>query len=158
MNLIRMILAAEMLKPVTPTVNSEDKTVTEYFPHLVIVHNKAEYSETDQSSQASMETFYSSALTKSRLQWRGKGDNSKPTVVMVPDYEGERADQLPRRMKPLNSFESAVEILRKSVFSLKRTPLTQTRLTEKTWVSLANRTWDSIKNSSFYMEYSRLLP
>ena len=55
-------------------------------------------------------------------------------------------------------FQSAVDTLRRSVFSLKRSPLTQTRLTERSWVSLANRTWDSIKNSPHYTEYSRLLP
>lgn len=76
----------------------------------------------------------------------------------MPDQEGERADELRKRMKPVHSFDAAVDILKRTVFSLKRTQLTQTKLSEKSWVSLANRTWDSIKNSSFYMEYSRLLP
>ena len=63
-----------------------------------------------------------------------------------------------KRSKPVNSFDAAVDKLRRTVFSLKRTQLTQTKLTEKSWVGLANRTWDNIKNSSFFMEYSRLLP
>ena len=79
-------------------------------------------------------------------------------MVTIPDIEGERADELRHRIKPVHSYDSAIDILRRTVFSLKRTPLTQTKLTEKSWVSLANRTWDNIKNSSFYMEYSRLLP
>ena len=66
--------------------------------------------------------------------------------------------ELKKRMKPVHSFDAAVDNLRRTVFSLKRTQLTQTKLTEKSWVGLANRTWDNIKNSSFFMEYSRLLP
>ena len=49
--------------------------------------------------------------------------------------------------KPVESYESAVSALRRSVFSLPRFPLTQTKLTERGWVGLANRTWDNIKNS-----------
>ena len=38
-NMVRMVMAAEMLKPLTPTVTADDKTMAEYFPHFVIVHN-----------------------------------------------------------------------------------------------------------------------
>ena len=151
-----MIMAAEMLKPVTPTVNAEDKTVTEYFPHFVIVHNKAEFTECEPGYIEEIEGLYARVLKKSRLQWRKEDD--KPLVVTIPDQEGERADELKNKMKPNENFEESVKSLRKTVFSLKRSPLTQTKLSEKGWVSLANRTWDNIKNSSFYMEYSRLLP
>ena len=66
MNLVRLVMAAEMLKPVTPTVSSEDKTVTEYFPHLVIVHNKAEFPDTQPASIENIESLYSRVLSKSR--------------------------------------------------------------------------------------------
>ena len=106
MNMIRMILAAEMLKPVTPTVSNENKsTVTEYFPHLVVVHNKAEFTETDQVNVDHLESFLTRALTKSRLQWRRRTEDTRPHVVVLPDYEGERADTLGRRMKPLHNYE-----------------------------------------------------
>ena len=66
-------MAAEMLKPVTPTVSSEDKSVvTEYFPHLVLVHNKAEFTDTEPYHLEHVEAFYSRVLKKSRLQWRRK--------------------------------------------------------------------------------------
>jgi len=155
-NLIRMVMAAEMLKPVTPTVNAEDKTVTEYFPHFVIVQNKAEFTDTEPEYVEEIEGLYARVLKKSRLQWRK--EDERPLVVMIPDQEGERADELKNRMKPNENFEEAVKTMRKTIFSLKRSPLTQAKLTEKGWVSLANRTWDNIKNSPFYMEYSRLLP
>ena len=155
-NLIRMVMAAEMLKPVTPTVNAEDKTVTEYFPHFVIVQNKAEFTDTEPEYVEEIEGLYARVLKKSRLQWRK--EDERPLVVMIPDQEGERADELKNRMKPNENFEESVKTMRKTIFSLKRSPLTQAKLTEKGWVSLANRTWDNIKNSAFYMEYSRLLP
>ena len=104
-----------------------------------------------------IEGLYSRVLKKSRLQWRNKDD--KPLVVMIPDQEGERADELKNtRMRPNDNFEESVKSMRKTIFSLRRSPLTQAKLTEKGWVNLANRTWDNIKNSAFYMEYSRLLP
>ena len=152
-----MVMAAEMFKPVTPTVTNDDKTVTEYFPHFVIVHNKAEFTDTEPDYIEEIEGLYSRVLKKSRLQWRNKDD--KPLVVVIPDQEGERADELKNtRMKPNDNFEESVKSMRKTIFSLRRSPLTQAKLTEKGWVNLANRTWDNIKNSAFYMEYSRLLP
>jgi len=160
MNLIRHVMTAEMLKPVTPTVSNEDKTVTEYFPHLVIVQNKAEFTETEPYYLENIEKVFSRVLNKSRLQWRRKNSDNinKPLIVTIPDHDVDRFDEQKNRLKPVQSYETAVDNLRKSVFSLKRTPLTQTKLTEKSWVGLANRTWDNIKNSSFYMEYSKLLP
>ena len=159
MNLVRLVMAAEMLKPVTPTVSSDDTSqVTEYFPHLVIVHNKAEFTDMEPLALENIENIYSRVLQKSRLQWRRKDDSNRPLVVAVPDQESERPEELRRKMKSFHNFEAAVSILRRKVFTLKRSQLTHTKLTEKTWVSLANRTWDNIKNSSFYMEYSRLLP
>ena len=156
MNLMRLVMAAEMLKPVTPTVNAEDRTVMEYFPHFIILHNKAEFTQSLPDAIEEMESFYSRVLSKSRLLWRKEGD--KPMVVIIPDQDGEKSEQTKNRMKPIDSFEEAVKMMRRKVFSLKTSPLTQTKLSERSWVNLANRTWDNIKNSSFYMEYSRLLP
>ena len=36
----RLLLAAEMLKPMTPSMGGDERSVTEHFPHLVIVQNK----------------------------------------------------------------------------------------------------------------------
>jgi len=155
-NMVRMVMAAEMLKPLTPTVTADDKTMAEYFPHFVIVHNKAEFTDIEPEYVEEIEGLYARVLRKSRLQWRKEDD--RPLVVIIPDQEGERADELKNRMKPNENFEESVKSMRKTIFSLRRSPLSQAKLTEKAWVSLANRTWDNIKNSPFYMEYSRLLP
>jgi len=159
-NLIRLMGAAEMLKPVTSS--GDDQHIQEYFPHLVIVHNKAEMSDLEQDQRQEMEEFYRRVLAKSRLQWRDGAEvtEDKPLLQVMPDHEGDYSEETSTRRKiSLSpSFEDAVKSLRKQVFSLKRTPLSQGRLNEKSWLSLASRTWDNIKNSSFYMEYSRLLP
>lgn len=159
-NLIRLMAAAEMLKPVTSS--GDDQHIQEYFPHLVIVHNKAEMSDLEQDHRQEMEDFYGRVLAKSRLQWRDGAEvtEDKPLLQVMPDHEGDYSEETTTRRKiSLHpSFEDAVKSLRKQVFSLKRTPLSQGRLNEKSWLSLASRTWDNIKNSSFYMEYSRLLP
>ena len=36
----RLLLAAEILKPMTPSMGGDERSVTEHFPHLVIVQNK----------------------------------------------------------------------------------------------------------------------
>ena len=40
---IRLLLAAEMLKPLTPSMGGDERGVAEHFPHLVIVQNKVNY-------------------------------------------------------------------------------------------------------------------
>jgi len=160
-NLIRLVAAAEMLKPVTSA--GDDQHIQEYFPHFVIVHNKVEMSDLEQDQRREMETFYSRVLTKSRLQWRDKvgsdDTEDRPLLAIIPDHEGDNITESSRtKITPHTSHSSAVTSLRRQVFSLKRSPLSQSRLTEKSWLSLASRTWDNIKNSAFYMEYSRLLP
>ena len=67
MNLLRLMLAAEMLKPASPAVKGEDKQVVEYSPHLLLVHNKAESTELGHTARQNMESLYSSVFCKSRL-------------------------------------------------------------------------------------------
>ena len=85
-----MLLAAEMLKPLTPSMGGDERGVTEHFPHLVIVQNKvrdscnggfakthrfkfnqqAEFMDMEPSQTRQLEEFYSCVLSKSRLQWK----------------------------------------------------------------------------------------
>lgn len=156
-SLIRLIQAAETLKPVTPTVSGEDNQVTEYFPHLVLVHNKCEVADFEDDVTDEIRDLYGMVFSKSRLSWKDE-EQDIPNLVLVPDLEGERAEILHHRIKPRVDLERAGRGLRQKVFSLPRRPLSQGKLTEKAWLNLATRTWDNIKNSPFYMEYSRLLP
>lgn len=160
MNLMRLLQAAETLKPVTPTVSGDDQQlVREYFPYLLIVQNKCEVGDLEEEMMEEMAEIYSLVLARSRLDWRTPDkEGNEPLLVLVPDTEGERAETLAHRLPPRCSFEEAGKLLRRKLFSLKRRPLAQARLTEKTWLTLASRTWENIRNSPFYMEYSRLLP
>jgi len=165
MNLIRLLLAAEMLKPLTPSMGGDERGVTEHFPNLVIVQNKAEFTDMEPSRTRELEAFYSRVLSKSRLQWKQLGAAAgardgglKPHLVCVADMEGEREEVLAKRHSPDRSYEECLRELRRKVFGLEKGNLTTAKLSEKGWVSLAGKTWDAIRNSPFYMEYSRLLP
>merc|ERR1712181_167091 len=166
MNLIRLLLAAEMLKPLSPSMGGDERGVTEHFPHLVIVQNKAEFTDMEPSRTLQLEEFYSTLLSKSQLQWNGNGSKAagardsglKPHLVYVTDMEGEREEVLSKRHSPDKSYEECLRELRRKVFGLEKGNLTTAKLSEKGWVSLASKTWDAIRNSPFYMEYSRLLP
>jgi len=157
LSLVRLIQAAETLKPVTPAASGEDNQVSEYFPHLVLVHNKVEAGDLEDDVTDEIKEMYSLMLSKSRLNWKEEGTNN-PNIVFIPDQEGERAEILPYRIRPRIDYEKAGRQLRQKVFNLPRKPLSQGRLTERAWASLANKAWDNIKNSPFYMEYNRLLP
>jgi len=154
--LIRLLQGAETLKPVTPT-SGDDNQVIEYFPNLVLVHNKCEVADFEEDSLEEIRECYSLAWSKSRLHWKSK-DSDSPHLILLPDQEGERADSLSFRIRPRVDIERAGRQLRHQVLNMPRRNLTQTRLSERGWVSLANKTWDNIKNSAFYLEYSRLLP
>jgi len=156
-SLLRLIQAAETLKPVQPTSSGEDNQVIEYFPNLVLVHNKCEVADFEEDSLEEIRECYSMAWAKSRLNWRCEGSD-KPQLILLPDHEGERADSLSFRIRPRVDIERAGRQLRHQVLNMPRRNLTQTKLSERGWVNLANKTWDNIKNSAFYMEYSRLLP
>ena len=86
--------------------------------------------ELDQRKE--METFYSQVLTKSRLQWRdrtGSDDTEdRPILAMVPDNEGDNvSDNFRTRITPNIDYDESIKCLRRQVFSLKRSPLSQTR-------------------------------
>merc|ERR1719412_2719450 len=98
LSLIRLIQAAETLKPVTPTVSGDDNQVTEYFPHLVLVHNKVEAADLEDDVTDETKEMYSILLNKSRLNWKEEGTNT-PNIVFIPDQEGERSDILPYRIR-----------------------------------------------------------
>ncbi|XP_023329466.1 protein SMG9 [Eurytemora carolleeae] len=156
-SLIRLLQAAETLKPVTPTASGEDNQLSEYFPHLVLVQNKCELNDFEDDISDEMRDVYGMLFAKSRLNWREE-ERDTPNLVLIPDIEGDRADILQYRIKPRVDYEKAGRSLRQKVFNLPRKPLSQGKLSERAWANLASRTWDNIKKSPFYIEYSQLLP
>jgi len=157
-SLVRLMQAAETLKPMTPTISEKDNQLTEYFPHFVLVHNKCEVADFEDDMTDEMKEVYSLVWSKSRLNWSDK-DSGEPNLALLPDMFGERADSLPYRIRPRIDFDRASRQLRNKVFSMPKKPLSQQgKMSERSWLSLASKTWENIKNSPTYMEYSRLLP
>lgn len=54
LSFVRFLQTAEMLKPPMPTT-SRNEELTEYFPHVVFVHNKAQYSDYTQNMISTMQ-------------------------------------------------------------------------------------------------------
>lgn len=54
LSLLRFLQTAEMLKPPMPTT-SRNEELTEYFPHVVFVQNKAQYSDYTQNMISTMQ-------------------------------------------------------------------------------------------------------
>ena len=58
--------------------------VSEYFPHLVLVHNKVEAGDFEDDVTDEIKEMYSLMLSKSRLNWKEEGTNN-PNIVFIPD-------------------------------------------------------------------------
>lgn len=55
-------------------------------------------------------------------------------------------------------FDELIRELRTQVHSVTRVPLFTVQLTEKNWLQFSTKVWDAIKKSSFFLEYSKLMP
>ncbi len=169
----KFLLAAEMLRPSSPAYVDENNvsSVTEYFPDLVIVGNRAELEDLSGGRLTAAAEFYGLAFRQSQLRVRGglginlkmphlkslNPDFADINLAVVPDFEPETKHKQ-GWFGPSTTFQEATSKLRKAVLSVNRRPLTtKSRQTERMWLQFAQKTWDSIKSSNFYMEYNRLL-
>ena len=76
-------------------------------------------------------------------------------LFILPDFEfGGNS----RGFAPGITFEGVSSKLRRQVLSAARRPLTTSpKMTERGWFQFAQKSWENVKNSSFYMEYNRML-
>lgn len=56
------------------------------------------------------------------------------------------------------TIEELARRLKSQVFGASKGQLTNVQLTERTWLHYCSKTWDNIRKSTFFLEYSRLLP
>ena len=163
---------------------SNNQQVTEYFPELVFVHNKAQLDDFTPHKIRRYQKFYSNIFSKQsqvgQINWKydsglirmtkaisylngesiaGHGQNVN--LFFLPDMELSNASQNGRSAiysLPEVSYEKLSSELRKRVLAVRPRPLTTTgRLTEKTWLNYSQKCWENIKSSSFYIEYGRIL-
>ncbi|XP_046384087.1 protein SMG9-like [Ischnura elegans] len=167
-NILRFLLSAEMLKPSTPTTTVDDEIV-EYFPHVLFLQNRCHASDFTPSRIKMMQDVLSSTFLQSHLQIQsGLGIGSGSVLsYLSPSNCGEPINLylMPEKVDAGDgeegeypSFAHLVQHLRNQIYSLPRTPLTTTPLSEKNWFLYASKTWDTVKKSTFFLEYSRLLP
>ena len=163
---------------------SNSQHVTEYFPELVFVHNKAQLDDFTPHKIRKYQKFYSNVFSKQsqagQINWKydsgvvrmtktiphlcgeniaGKGQNVN--LFLIPDMELSNASTNGRSAVyslPEVSFDKLTSELRRRVLAVRPRPLTTSgRLTEKTWLNYSQKCWENVKSSSFYIEYGRIL-
>nr|CAD7261348.1 unnamed protein product [Timema shepardi] len=113
---------------------------------------------------------YNSAFLRSRLQIQsGVGiANGNVMKCLTPTTCGEPINlYLLPEIKEVEEkgyfrghpgFEELLSKLRNHIHGVARQPITHTVLSEKNWFHYSSKVWEGVKKSSFFMEYSRLLP
>lgn len=171
--LLRTLQTAEMLKPSSPAFISaeDDAAIIEYFPEVFFVHNKAKLEDFSGDNVKSMQALYENAFAKSQLKISGRMglssglilphlnpdscDKSSLNLHLLPDTD---MDNDETEFQSMISFDDLAVKMRRNILSTSKTPLTSSnKLTERGWFGFAQKSWDNIKNSSFYVEYSRLM-
>uniref|UniRef100_A0A023F8R7 Protein SMG9 n=1 Tax=Triatoma infestans TaxID=30076 RepID=A0A023F8R7_TRIIF len=165
--LIRFLQTAEMLKPSTG-VHTDEDTLLEYFPHVVLVNNKSELSTFTKKNLHDLQEGYKKLFGQSQLPIQSGIGIANGNILKSLTPELCKSDPinlflLPRFQKDPPSYEninytSLVKDLRLQIYGLAPAPLTHTLLTEKNWWHYAGKIWEDIKKSTFFPEFGRLLP
>lgn len=171
-NLVRFIQTAEMLKPSVPA--GEDEFV-EYFPHVMLIQNKATLQDFTPTQFNTMQDVYRHLFYKSKLRLSsgvglgaGSGliyclscsDNEETplNLFLLPEYENEKDSGSGEKYLGHPGFLELIKELRAQVHGVQRMPLLRAQLTERAWLHWASRVWDGLKKSTFFLEYSKLMP
>jgi len=192
-SLIELLHTSNMLRPSAPAFTSASsgddasniqQQVTEYFPELVFVHNKAHLEDFTPQKIRKYQKFYANVFSKQsqvgQINWKydtgqirmakamphlntencsGRGQNVN--LFIIPDMELSNASKMGQsaiQSLPEVSYEKLTSELRRRVLAVRPRPLsTSAKLTEKTWLNYSQKCWESVKSSSFYIEYGRIL-
>lgn len=80
-------------------------------------------------------------------------------LFLIPEFEEDSDHNTTEHIyKGHPGFDELVCELRSQVHSVTRIPLLSAQLTEKNWLQFSSKVWDTIKKSSFFLEYSKLMP
>ncbi|XP_030757386.1 protein SMG9-like isoform X2 [Sitophilus oryzae] len=165
-NVIRFIHTAERLKPTIS--NSTEDEFSEHFPHLVMVHNRAQMSDFTPKQVRAVQKTYEMLFNSSKLQFHSDLglatggimntldlDNcgNRVNLFIIPDYN--ESDGIYSGHPPL---EYLVKKLRANLFGATKKILTREQLTEKTWLFHCKKAWDMIKTNPDFVQYSKLMP
>lgn len=163
-NMIRFLKTAEMLKP---TIANPEEDFPEHFPHLILVHNKAEMEYFQPSKFRMVQQMYRLMLNDTRLHIEsGLGIGNGTVLVnlcketcgepinlfLLPTYDN--PDKYYNGHPPL---EEIVKAFRSSLLGATKYAVTHVQLTERNWLAYSVKVWDLIKKSSFFVDYSKLM-
>ncbi|KRT81133.1 hypothetical protein AMK59_5359 [Oryctes borbonicus] len=166
-NVIRFLQTAEMLKPTIS--NPEDLKFTDSFPHLLIVHNSAQMEDFTPRRFATMQNIYRKVFKNSKLHLSsglglGTGQiiqslcpencGSPINLFLIPEYS-DKTENMYKGHPPLVDL---IDKLRSNLLGCTRYSLTPVQLTEKNWLVYSAKVWDHVKKSSFFVEYTKLMP
>ncbi|XP_044255153.1 protein SMG9 [Tribolium madens] len=153
-NIVRFLQTAEMLKP---THSNPEDELNDHFPHLLMVHNKAQMEDFSPRKFETIQEVYNLLFEKTKLQKDsnlGLVEGEAFNVFLVPEYNP-KLENIYNGHPPL---EDLVKKLRAKILGAIKTPLTHVQLTEKTWLVYCSKVWENVKKSSFFIEYTKLMP
>ena len=184
---LRSLLTAEMLRPQTHTSshegsqgNSHQDDIPEFYPTVVFVLNKASQDDFTPETYTDMKLTLNSIFRSSKLHYQGAVNMHKDNVIsamkakeegcdtdvnlfLLPTMEYYKAEpdsiltSLPE-YRGFPSFAFLLRSLRNQMYSVPRTQMTPSPLSERNWFHFAARTWEAVKKSQLIAEYNRLLP
>ncbi|XP_018325066.1 protein SMG9-like [Agrilus planipennis] len=165
-NVVRFFLSAEMLKP---TISNPEDEYMEHFPHLILLHNRAQTSDFSPANFKKMQHMYNLMFSKSKCHINSKlglgschlinclfpEDCSELiNLILIPEY----SEETEVMYNGHSSLENLIKKLRSNILGCTKYPLTHVQLTEKNWLIYCTKVWDHIKKSNFFVEYDKLLP
>ncbi|CAH1159877.1 unnamed protein product [Phaedon cochleariae] len=165
-NIVRFIQTAEMLKP---TISNPEDELMDHFPHLLIIHNKSQMEDFSPAKFRTIQQAYKMLFHKTKLNLKsdlgmgtgglinylnGENCGSPINLFLIPEIIP-NSNQIYSGHPPL---EEIIKKLRANIWGSSRNPLTHVQLTEKTWLVYCAKVWDTVKKSSFFVEYTKLMP
>lgn len=167
-NVVRFLQSAEMLKP---TISNQEEECVDYFPHLVMLHNRAQMEDFSPNKFQMMQKFYKTVFSKSKMHIEsGMGLGSGRIIpylcpencgdainlFLIPEYDETQENGSVYKGHP--PLEDLMKKLKANILGCTKNPLTHVTLSEKSWLVYAAKVWDHVKKNPFFVEYSKLMP
>ncbi|CAH0560721.1 unnamed protein product [Brassicogethes aeneus] len=165
-NVIRFLQTAEMLKP---TMSNPEDELLDHFPNLLLVHNKAQLDDFSPCKFKKMQSIYRELFEKSKMHIEthmGMGSGhvinylnpsscgNPINLFLIPEIDP-YSDIIYNGHPPL---ETLFKKLKGGILATTRIPITHVSFSEKTWLIYCVKVWETVKKSSFFVEYTKLMP
>lgn len=165
-NVVRFLHTAEMLKPTIPNPEEE---IIDYFPHVMFVHNRSTMEDFSPMKFKTMQDVYKMLFHKSKLNIKSELGLGTGRLISYLNNEtcGSAVNMFLIPEIDLNSndiytghppLEEIISKMRANIMGSTRNSLTHVQLTERTWLLYCAKVWDTVKKSSFFVEYTKLMP